>query len=452
MRLLKRTMDTSVHNFYYKSPVFLQNVMTSLYGYKLRRERYSHLYQASLKHFMQGGIDETQSLIKLMYHLKRNIPVYRNIEIDEAHIIESFLALPVTTKSDLRNALDARSHKAGILRKSRTSGTTGANLAVYDSEYDRAERMAYLDYIKVTNGVEPFSRRASFTGQELTPPKHKNVLWRYNLAMDQMLYASCHITPQNVKHVYKNLQRFKPAALDGYPSTIHMVAKYILSNHLRPDFDVKAVFPNAETLLPHVKADIENAFDTKVIDQYSTAEGAPFIYGTDDGQYRIGHETGLIEFEKTGHHLYEMIVTSYINDATPIVRYRIGDQVEIHSGRAYLNSFVDDVQIQRIIGRQSDYLLGSQSNKVTSVNISWVADGFEEKIIQMQFVQKERDQFVVNLAVEDDFESADETVIRGRLARRLGKDNTYVFNYMDEIPKEKSGKIRFIINELDADA
>ncbi|WP_411843785.1 hypothetical protein [Salinicoccus sp. HZC-1] len=447
--MLKKMMNTSVHNIYFKSPVFMQHAFTSAYGYKLRRERYNHLYRQSFRRYMAGDLETEEMLADFMHHLKQNIPIYSDIKIDEGNLFESFLALPMTEKEDLRNELEERSHTVGIMRKSRTSGTTGENLAVYDSEYDRADRMAYLDYIKALNGVEPFSKRASFTGQELTPTAHRNVLWRYNMPMNQILYATYHMTPENVRYVYEHLARFKPATLDGFPTSIHMLAKYILSEGLKIEFEVKGIFPTAETLLPHVKEDIEKAFNTKVIDQYSSAEGAPFIYGTADDEYRVGHETGLIEFEKVGFHLYEMIVTSFINRATPIVRYRIGDQVEIHSDKDYLNSFEDDIHIERIIGRQSDYLLGSRSNKVTNVNISWVVDGLEEKVIQMQFIQKEKNRFVVNIVAEDDFEKSDEKVIRDRLARRLGEKSTFIFNYMKAIPKEKSGKVRFIINELE---
>lgn len=444
-------LKTSAHKLYYRSPVFFQHVMTSVYGYKLKRERYNSHYRKTFNRLVDGAVDHEQQMLEFMQHLKRNVPYYRDIEIDENDIFKSFRQLPHTDKSDLRKELDERSHKEGVLRVSRTSGTTGKNLMVYNSEYDRAERMAYLDYLKFENGVMPFSKRASFTGQELTPPSHGNVLWRYNAPMNQMLYATYYINMDNIKDVYRSLASFKPVSLDGYPSAIHMIAKYILSRDLPIDWDVKAVFPNAETLLPQMKDDIEKAFNTKVIDQYASAEGAPFIYSDTDGQYQVGHETGLIEFERSGHGIYEMVVTSFINYATPIVRYRIGDQVEIDSDEPYLNSYTDDVVIQKIIGRQSDYLLGDQNNRVTSVNMSWVVDGLEESIIHIQFVQKTRTRFEVNMVVEDCFCKEDEHLLKSRMVRRLGENNRYDFIYKNEIQKERSGKVRFIINEVGED-
>ncbi|WP_017548167.1 hypothetical protein [Salinicoccus carnicancri] len=451
--MLKKMMSTSAHNLYYRSPVFMQHAFTSAYGFKKRRERYNDHYHEAFRRYVRGDAGGRGQLIRLMRHLKENIGAYRDIDVDEDAIMESFRALPMTVKEDLRNALDDRSHKEGKLHVSRTGGTTGYNLAVFESEADWAVRMAYLDYIKYRQGIEPFSKRASFTGREITPADHRNILWRYNLAMNQALYAANQMTPGNVKHVYGNMRSFRPASIDGLPSSIHMVAKHMLSNGLRADWDVKAVFPTAEILLPHAKKDIEDAFDTVVIDQYASSEGAPFLYGSTDDGYTIGHATGLFEFERRGENRYEMIVTSFLNYATPLVRYRIGDEVEIHSDREYLNSYEDDIDIRRIYGRRMDYLIGQDGRKVMNIILAWIVDGFEEKVVQCQIIQKEKEEFLVNMVVEDDYDDyADELVIRGRLERQLGPDNRYVFNYVDFIPKEKNGKVRFIINELEQKA
>ena len=446
--MLKKIINASTHNIYYRSPIFMQHVFTSAYGYKLKRERYNHLYEKAFKRYIQNDFDKRTALVDFMHHLKKNIQVYEDIEIDERDILASFLKLPTTVKNDLRYELDARSCRDGQIRFSGTSGTTGASLAVYDSEHDRADRMAYLDYIKYLNGVMPFSRRASFTGQDLTPSDHKNVLWRFNMSMNQMLYAANHLAPDNIRHVYESLERFKPETLDGFPSAIHAVAKYILSNHVTINWDTKAIFPNAETLLPHIKADLESAFHTKVIDQYASGEGAPFIYGSGDGVYKIGHETGIFEFERVGRHLYDMIITSFINYATPLVRYRIGDQVEILSDETYLNSYRDDVRITRIFGRKADYLIGSRDNRVSSVGIARAVEGIENKVLAFQFIQKDMNRFIVNLVVEDSYNKNDEKILKDRVIRRLGRDANYQFNYLDALPREKNGKVRFIINEI----
>ncbi len=446
--MLKKLKTIKARDIYYKSPVMMQHVFTSAYGYKLKRERYRKIYKNTLKRYIRGNFDKELELVHFMKHLKENIDFYKDIDIDEENILDSFLKLPFTMKDDLRNELEERSYKKGIIRISRTSGTTGANLIVYDSEYDREERMAFLDYIKYQNGVKPFTKRASFTGQELSSPNHKNILWRYNFPMKQMLYSTRHLTSGNVRHVYESLARFKPVSLDGIPSSLHIVAKYMLRHNLTAGWGVKAIFPTAETLLPDVREDLEKAFQAPVIDQYSSAEGAPFIYSIPNGGYEIGHETGVVEFFRKDHHIYEMVVTSFINKATPIVRYKIGDLVEMESDMEYMNSFQHECQIKNIIGRGGDYLYASDGQKIRSIVVAWIADELEEVIDHIQFVQNEKDKVIINIVVADGFSEADELELRERSKRMLGEKTDVEFRYMDTIPKEKSGKVRFIINEV----
>lgn len=264
-----------------------------------------------------------------------------------------------------------------------------------------------------------------------------------------ILYASFKLNKENVKHVFNNMKEKKIETIDGFPSSIHLVAQYILSNNIDVNWDIKAIFPNGETLTENMKNDLSKAFKTSVIDQYASSEGAPFIYTGKSGKYFIGKESGLFEFFKIDNHIYEMVVTSFINYATPIVRYRIGDSVLIKSKSDYLNSIENDVRIEKIIGRNTDYLVGDNNNIVNSANMSNVVKDLGDKIIQSQFIQKEEKLFWINIVVAEKYNiENDEKILIDKLNNRLGELNNYKFNYVTEIPKEKSGKTRFIINEM----
>lgn len=438
-----------MNKIYYKSPVIFQHLLTSMYGYKLKRERYNKTYKLALKSYVNENKKSDKLLLDLLIYLKKNILYYNEINIDERNILQSFKLLNFTEKDDLRKELKNRSNITNDVRTVKTGGTTGKSLKVYLSELDRAKRMAYLDYIKLLSGVEPFSKRASFTGKEIVPKNYKNKLWRYNIPMNQILYASFKMNNENVKYIFENLKKRKPVTIDGFPSAIHLLAKYILLNNIKVNWDIKAIFPTAETLTTHIKNDIEKAFNTTVIDQYASSEGAPFIYSDAQGHYHLGNETGLFEFYKNSNNIYDMVVTSFINEATPIIRYKIGDQVEISSDKEYLNSLTDEIKIIKILGRNTDYLIGDNNNKVTSVNLANAIKELGIKIIQSQFIQKNKNTYEINLVVSKDYQKIrDEDILIEKLNHRLGVKNNYKFNYLSEVPKEKSGKTRFIINEM----
>src|SRR5699024_6991068 len=121
-------------------------------------------------------------------------------------------------------------------------------LNVYFDKEDNARRMAYLDYFKQQHGVEPFSRRASFTGKEIIPFKQKSdVYWRYNQSINQMLYSGFHVSEKNIPYYIKSLNKFKPKAIDGFPSSIYRIARFINLNNIKMGFQPTAIFPTAET-------------------------------------------------------------------------------------------------------------------------------------------------------------------------------------------------------------
>src|SRR5699024_5037553 len=103
MKMLRKIKTFKAHDIYYKSPVFIQHIMTSAYGYKLKRERYRKIYKNALKRYVKGDFNKEQKLIHFMKHLKSNIEFYKDIEVDEDNILKSFLKLPFTVKDDLRN-------------------------------------------------------------------------------------------------------------------------------------------------------------------------------------------------------------------------------------------------------------------------------------------------------------------------------------------------------------
>jgi len=95
--------------------------------------------------------------------------------------------------------------------------------------------------------------------------------------------------------------------LDGLPSALYELARYILDEKIRLTFTPAAIFPTAETLLPHYRTAIQEAFGCPVRDQYASSEGAPFITECKCGRLHYNMDTGIIEVDDDG----EMIVTCF---------------------------------------------------------------------------------------------------------------------------------------------
>src|SRR5699024_2880553 len=114
----------------------------------------------------------------------------------------------------------------------------------------------------------------------------------------------------------------------------------------------------------------------------------------------------------------------------------------------YFNSFKEDINIIKIIGKETDYLYHTDGHKVMLNIVLFLMDEQEETIVQAQFIQKTMNEFVVNIVKDIGYTDMDEHLIREKMYRMLGENIQITFNYTDNISKTKSGKVRYIINEV----
>ena len=160
-----------------------------------------------------------------------------------------------------------------------TGGTTGKSLVVRMTAEDMMRRMATLDHFKSRVGFEHLKmKRATFNGKHIVPPgQKKKVFWRYNAACKQMIFSSFHLTEVNMGEYVRQLNRFRPQAIDGFFTSMCDVAKYIERHQIPLEFQPVAIFPTSETLTASGRELLERVFHCKVYDQYASSEGAPFV-------------------------------------------------------------------------------------------------------------------------------------------------------------------------------
>src|SRR5690606_1041141 len=101
---------------------------------------------------------------------------------------------------------------------------------------------------------------------------------------------------------------------------------------------------------------------------YGSAEGAPHIFQYDD-EYRFDPREGFIEVldeEDQPAQVGRMIVTSYHTRGTPLVRYDIGDIIELEDKFDYKTL----PKIKKIIGRKMNFIISPETGKINAGNIS----------------------------------------------------------------------------------
>lgn len=448
-----------MQRIYARLPIIIQNILTTIYGYILKKRRFNKIYLSKLEELKNMNFKKTNfenlqlnKLNDLLLYAKENSLYYKkelqHIQLPLTSLTE-MAKLPILTKEEIRENIDfIITQPKKKLIKTQTGGTTGKSLTVYYDKEDIQERMAYLDFFKWKHGVKIGMKRASFTGKVIVPLNQKRkVFWRYNKAINQLLFSSYHTKETNLKHYVEQLNKFKPVSLDGFPSVMVKIARYIKTNNLEIEFSPKAIFPTAETLSDEDKALLEEVFKTKVFNQYASSEGAPFVTACKLGNLHFNIETGVFE-KASKDSISKVYVTSFTTHGTPLIRYDIGDSFEFSNKKC--DCGYNTPLAERILGRNSDFLY-SESAGYIRMGIS-SAISHITSIKHIQFVQEVKNEININVVFKNNINiEREKKEITKTLQNRLGKDMKFNIFRMNELPIEKSGKTRFIINKIKED-
>ncbi|MDR0890041.1 MAG: hypothetical protein LBM28_05295 [Oscillospiraceae bacterium] len=441
---------------YNRVPIFMQNIFTTAQGYLYKKERFGKVYYATLEELRARNYGDLQELreyqdalfTELVRHAAENSPFYRefykNIDLSQVRTVADIEKLPRLPKETVRRNLPQMytvAPESAI--KSETGGTTGTAMRFYYTKRDRQRRMAYLDFFKMRHGFVPMKmRRASFNSSRIVPATQKaKVFWRTNRAIKQRIYSAFHVKNNNLRYYVENLNKFKPHSIDGYPSAIFEVANYILENNICLDFKPVAIFPTAETLLPHYREAMEKAFGCPVRDQYASSEGAPFIVECTAGRLHYCMDNGVIEFNADG----QMLVSCFDTHATPLIRYEIGDKAFLAEEQSCACGCKMPV-VDHIEGRVIDYVLTRSRGRFPAVFLSCKG---VPGVRYAQFVQDRVDALLVKLvATEGSNHAETEKAIRKKFQYFLGEDMDIQVRFVEDVEKEPSGKFRYIINNV----
>lgn len=434
---------------YANAPIRVQNWMISLYGIKLYRERYGQFYEKELERLRRSSEDVSprarlQHLNQFLRFCNQHNMYYRRL-FKRHHItlpletLEDFKRIPPLEKETLRTDdtifSDIHAPITGM-----TGGTTGKSIQVRFTEYDYQIRMAHLDFFKEQHGFYRGMKRASFTGRMICPRNQKkSVYWRYNAPMKQMLYSAVHSNPTTIPYYIDSLNQFQPAALDGSPSDMIEIAKYLKKHEKTLSFQPVALFPTSETLTPSGRILLEEVFQAPVFDQYASSEGAPIVTECEHGMMHLRPEMGIIETDSSG----EALVTSFTTHGTPLIRYRIGDRMTISDTPCTCRR--QDMIIESIDGRQMNYVETPEGYKVFEGDLTAAVGVLPNSVIQIQVLQHKVDEIeMLYVKDEDRFEPEHEVVLKNEVERLFTSRMKVFLRNVKSIKKEKNGKVRVV--------
>ena len=461
-------MSGLLESVYNASPAFLQNLFVTGYGLKIYRREYGSEFKCKLAEFekqqwyskeelLNYQAEKLQALIK---HAYDKVPYYRRI-MDERkltpgdfHAVGDLHKLPVLTRDDVKDnleALTALGYSHSELVHGHTSGTTGSPLQFY---YDREVCLIknVTDWRqKSWGGVKPGDRIAFFLGRVIVPPERKKPpFWRTNYLLNHMFFSSFHLSKENIDTYVKKLEEWGPVALEGYPSTAYIIAKFLLSkNRTLP---LKAVFTSSETLFPQQREAIEKAFDCRLFDFYGMAERVVFATECDAHRgHHLNDDFGITEIADadgapvSSGEMGRIVATGLHNYAMPLIRYQTSDVTAIDPepcscGRSF--PLMSDVTTK------AEDIVTTPDGRLVSSSILTHPFKPLHSVAESQIVQEDREHIVVKIIRLPSYTDADTEHLVTELRKRLGEEMQISVEFVESIPRTKAGKFRWVVSKV----
>ena len=451
-------------SFYFASPFFIKNIFSSCYGMLQRRERYGNHFREALRVLQRSQFWSTDQLEIYSWDRARKFiasaftqtPYYR---CAHNHLCPShpwdMPAIPVLTKEMVRNHL--KEFYAGDLKRmphrwAHTSGTTGTSL-VFPLRQECFQREYAFRALHYSWGGVHFAERdriALCAGHPVafydraTPP-----FWVHDVANNWMLLSSYHLTGENLRHYVAALEKFQPLMIGGYPSSVYLLA-LAYKKYGRGALRLRSVFTASETLFDHQRQTLEAAFETKVFNWYGNSEMCANIVECEHGELHLKHEHSYVEIlnddgvpcqpGETGR----LVCTGFGNTAFPLVRYEVGDVVTLSKNQNAKCGRGGRV-IDEVVGRVEDYVLTPDGRFVGRLDHLFKDS---RRVVEAQIVQHQIDEVILRIVKDDKYNSSDEYAIGEEARLRLGAAVSLRFEYVDRLPRTKSGKTRFIESSL----
>lgn len=465
-------MESIFKKVYDLAPVTLQNLGVSGFSLLLDRERYGGRfkeYQEFLEQsqwFDVSQYDEYQNdkLSTLVSYAYEKVPYYRRI-MDERKLLPSDIQskedlnkLPVLTKEDIRtNFSDLLSvdYKYKTVKKGHTSGTTGTPLEVcYSNDliqmnYAMLDRQYRWADARLGRFGDPV---AVIRGNVIVPLRQKKPpFWRYNYLYRQLLLSSFHLSAENLPYYVDEIRRFRPKVLDGYPSTLYVIAKYLKNK--KEKLKLHAVISASETLFDFQREVIEESFECKIFDYFASAERVLFATECDQHMgHHIASEYGVTEILGTDLEPVAvgeegtLIATSLHNYAMPLIRYVTNDRTAFKEsacacGRA--------LPLMEDVTTKAEDLLTLKDGRLISPSV--LTHPFKPlvSITESQIIQEREDFIRVLLVPSKDYTREDGRLLVHGLEERLGEGVEVVIEIVDRLERTRSGKFKWVISKVD---
>jgi len=352
---------------------------------------------------------------------------------------------PVVQKRTIRQRQEeflSGAYRRSSLVPITTSGSYGTPFTFYLTKDKKDRQRAEVIFFGRWSGYDVGTRHSYFRSGK----KPALTLFLQN----EVLMRPIYIDAQWLRRQRERLLRDRIRVLVGYTSAIAAVAEYCKAQGDTPEmFSVQGIITSSETLEEKASETMREVFGCRPLSRYSTEEfGVLAQQRPEDGKYVINLASYVVELLAMDSEAPaepgqpgRVVVTDLDSQAMPLIRYDIGD-LAVPSAPAGRDEMPC---LERIEGRVVETVYDADGRRMSPFAVNHAMRD-AEGVIQFQFIQKAKTEYLVKLVTLEG--SCPEEQMRERILELLGPNAHLEIEYVPEIPPLPSGKRPYILSEL----
>lgn len=359
--------------------------------------------------------DVLRALRFIVSDAAEHVPFYRvafsraGVGPEALRRVEDLRRFPITDKRALFASGETLHLREGANERSldrrSTSGTQGRPLTVYANRSEALFRKVTL--------LDSFRRsvrlRFPLTIADVGAyTQGSDIAQRLGLVRIKRIFRTTPLAEQAAA-----MSRLRPDVVEGRPSSLWSLvaeARRLGLDLPRP----RVVISFAETLFPHVRAELNHAFGCRVADYYNCEEVGNVAWECprDPDRMHVNSATSVLEVvDEDGEpasrgQVGRVLLTNLFNTTMPFIRYEIRDRAALLDQTACSCGF-RGTSIRLVEGREEDFFLLPDGREISPRRVNDIVFGLlpgEEignelfqVIEQFQIVQEDLDFVIVNV-------------------------------------------------------
>jgi phenylacetate-CoA ligase len=400
-----------------------------------------------------------ERLRTLLAQVGQHVPYYRELfartGFDPASVqsTSDLAQLPLLTKAEIRAHTQAlKAENATGLARFNTGGSSGEPL------------IFFIGKERVAHDVAAKWRATRWWGVDIGDPEI--VVWgspielgaqdKVRMLRDRMLRTKLipafEMSAAKLDIFLREIRALRPKMLFGYPSALSHIARHAQEKGVRmDDLGIRVAFTTSERLYDEQRQQISKTFACRVANGYGGRDAGFIAHECPAGGMHITAEDIIVEIVGPGGDVLapgqsgEIVVTHLATRDFPFIRYRTGDIGVLDDRTCTCGRGLP--LLKEIQGRSTDFVVAQDGTIMHGLALVYVVRDLPG-VKEFKIVQESLALTRVMLVTDAAFDPAHETTIVENFKRRLGVAVQIDIECVSAIPKEASGKFRYIVSKV----